>query len=83
MNIEFGIKDFCGTRSVPLSLHFLLLLHLVDIADRLKTKVHVCVCVYVYVSVKEGCTKEIPDFDHQLSESGSLFGVVGPAAGHE
>lgn len=25
----------------------------------------------------------IPDFDHQLSEAGSLLGVVGPAAGHE
>ena len=27
--------------------------------------------------------KEIPDFDHQLSEVGSLSGIVGPAAGHE
>lgn len=25
----------------------------------------------------------VPDLDHQLSEAGSLSGVVGPAAGHE
>lgn len=27
--------------------------------------------------------KELPDFDHQVSERGSLSGVVGPAAGHK
>ena len=30
---ELGVEIFGGARSVPLSLHFLLLLHLVDIAD--------------------------------------------------
>ena len=32
---------------------------------------------------KTSDNKEIPDLDHQLSEVGSLSGVVGPAAGHE
>lgn len=38
VTVELGVKKFGGTCSVPLSLHFLLLLHLVDITARLDNK---------------------------------------------
>lgn len=39
IKLELGIKTFCGASSVPLSLDFLLLFHLVDITDKFKTTV--------------------------------------------